>query len=900
MFKKVIKKISAIILSAALLAGMFAPVYAAEEATEAPPAGWADFNLLDGFTPADGGTMTFGEFATAFGRAMGYTERYGNFYFDVPAGHPHEDGIVKLSAMSLIQDAGYVKPDEPMPRMKFFEVVVKAFGLPLLNGNTAFADDESIPAASKLYVKSLESAGILSGETADIDGALTYDLFFATLDGYLGLPIYEPGEYTRNERGNLIINAPDVSLVNSTVEGNLYVSAGGGAVDLSGVSVAGAISVRGATDVTLANVSANALVLESTGANVTVSGDSFFESIEVRKDMAISGAAEAGKDVANRLVIDQLRHRIALSLENVNIYTLDNNNWSTTLSGTANFAESVGTLLPGKEDTVVIAGRPRNSDKKLNVYFINWAMYSDLHRSQTVGDLPWDRISTINHAFWRIVPNEAHTEFPIASTDAEADVIHFAAYEEYTARYPEVNVVLSVGGWTDTKWFAEMASTDSGRQSFIDSCVDTLNQYPFLGGVDIDWEYPGTQRNGEGEGYIGSEADRNNFTALMKGMREAFDAAGHADKIITYCASTSVSAHEEGSIAIDHAAVAPYVDRINIMTYDMAGSWSGRGLHHSGLYPGEFMEGAGVSASESAEYFISLGVDPGKINIGSPLYSQGWSIPSAVTEGTDAEIAAGALGQPASKDGYGSIGTGQMYWFDLKAMENTPGWIAGYDEVSQAAYLYNNDSASSLYQQFYSYENERSLEAKLDFINEKGLGGLIVWDTPGDSANHAMLSRMAKGLGIWDGAIPAYDPEPYSAPEYAQANDVGFWYDDYVWSAGDAAIYEGNVYICVADTHVGGEEFPGSGYGYWTNGDSWNIENPYGTEAELLTIPEVTIPEWNDETVWNIGAIVRYNGNVYVCLATTHIAGGEHPETTWGYWAAYDPAAGGASEADAA
>jgi chitinase len=403
------------------------------------------------------------------------------------------------------------------------------------------------------------------------------------------------------------------------------------------------------------------------------------------------------------------------------------------------------------------------SEKKLNVYFINWAMYSDANQKQTVDQLPWDRISTINHAFWRIVPNPARTEFHIASTDAYADGLHFAEYERLTKEYPDVDVVLSVGGWTDTKWFAEMASTEAGRASFIASCVRTLNDNAFLGGIDLDWEYPGTARNYEGEGFIGSRADKDNFTALIKELRQAFDDAGLKDKIITFCASTNTASYKNGSICVDFAAVAPYVDRINIMTYDMAWSGSPNGTHHTALYPGKHVP-SGASASEAAEYVISLGVKPEKINIGSPLYSQGWVIPSAVASGSDADIAAGALGGRVTKPGYGLIGAGQLRWFDLKSIESTEGWIKGYDDEAQAAYLYNNDPASKLYQQFYTYEDERSLDAKLAYINETGLGGLIVWDTPGDSANFAMLSRMAKGLGIYDGELPIYEPGPFSAP----------------------------------------------------------------------------------------------------------------------------------------
>jgi len=94
-------------------------------------------------------------------------------------------------------------------------------------------------------------------------------------------------------------------------------------------------------------------------------------------------------------------------------------------------------------------------EKQLIVYYSNWST-----GRQQVKDLPWDRLSIINHAFWRISPNAEMTEFPIASLNTHADFgagMCFDQYEEITAKYPNVKVLISVGGWNDTKWFARMA-----------------------------------------------------------------------------------------------------------------------------------------------------------------------------------------------------------------------------------------------------------------------------------------------------------------------------------------------------------------------------------------------------------------------------------------------------------
>ena len=386
--------------------------------------------------------------------------------------------------------------------------------------------------------------------------------------------------------------------------------------------------------------------------------------------------------------------------------------------------------------------------KKLNVYYANWSIYGTVHQGQQVRDLPWDRISTINHSFWKIQPNDGHTEFPIVSIDELADFGAgncFDQYAEMAVLWPDVDVVLAVGGWSDTRWFAEMAATAGGRASFIQSCIETMAAYPFFGGIDIDWEYPGTSRNYEGEGFIGSKADKENFSALMREMRESFDQAGFADKIITYCAPAGTGRLKSGEVCIDFAAVDPYVDRVNVMTYDMAGSWSQKALHHSPLYPGKGAE-YGASVSEVVDYLLSLGVSPGKINIGSPLYSQAWIVA--------AENGEKALGKEVdAKKAQGTLASGQFQWFELVKMETRSGWQALFDAESSAAYLYNNDPESLHYQYFLSYESHRSLQAKLDYVNEMGLGGMIVWASGGDSVEmgYPMLTQMAGGLGLYDG-----------------------------------------------------------------------------------------------------------------------------------------------------
>ena len=265
-----------------------------------------------------------------------------------------------------------------------------------------------------------------------------------------------------------------------------------------------------------------------------------------------------------------------------------------------------------------------------------------------------------------------------------------------------------------------MALTKESRGSFIQSCLDTLDAYPFLSGLDIDWEYPGVEREPEDESDEGCPVvgdDWTNYTLMLKELREALDEHfGEGKKILTVCAGAS------GGWSLskqDYASLHPYVDKINLMTYDMAGSWEENTGHHTALL-GE------VSADTAVKYLLEQGVPAEKITIGSPLYSHGWKMREAAEETVGALMAIEQAAVP----------------------EGTPGWHKGYDAEKGAAWLWNDNPEAPEYLDFITYESTESLAAKLDYIKANGLGGLIIWEVHGDSIDNdwPMITQMHKGL----------------------------------------------------------------------------------------------------------------------------------------------------------
>ncbi|MEG0712980.1 MAG: glycosyl hydrolase family 18 protein, partial [Niameybacter sp.] len=82
---------------------------------------------------------------------------------------------------------------------------------------------------------------------------------------------------------------------------------------------------------------------------------------------------------------------------------------------------------------------------------------------------------------------------------------------------PTLKFVLSIGGWS-AGGFSEAAETEGSRKSVANSALKWITEYG-LDGIDLDWEYPSYTV----AGIKGCREDKQNFTLLLKEIRETLD-----------------------------------------------------------------------------------------------------------------------------------------------------------------------------------------------------------------------------------------------------------------------------------------------------------------------------------------------------------------------------------------
>ncbi|WP_195617816.1 glycosyl hydrolase family 18 protein [Clostridium paraputrificum] len=400
-----------------------------------------------------------------------------------------------------------------------------------------------------------------------------------------------------------------------------------------------------------------------------------------------------------------------------------------------------------------------NSNKNIIMYFPNWGVYSESHNNLTVGDIPWDKVTVINHAFFTV-----SKDFKLESTDKDADFEksfpnsegwdqgqlrgHIGEYKYYKSKYPNVKVLISVGGWTRGENFHDMAKTKENRKIFIDSIIDFLKKYPFIDGIDIDWEYPGENREKDpndeyDKGCPGGPEDKENFTLLLKEIRQAYDDNNLPDKMLTIA---NTGNYEKLQLQEPDKYI-EYLDFINVMTYDFHGAFETQTNHHAPIYynendPTRYNKYTFCAEDAMKMYVKEYNIPTEKLNVGSPFYSRGWSEVDDST-GKNGLFSTATKAYKGSWDSATSPG-GQIPWFQIKEMENKDGWKKYWDDKAKVPYLYNKDLKSMI-----TYEDEKSLKERCNFIIKNNYGGIIVWEITGDdkSKNFPLTTLLWESLG---------------------------------------------------------------------------------------------------------------------------------------------------------
>ncbi|KAG0213830.1 hypothetical protein BGX28_003504 [Mortierella sp. GBA30] len=390
-------------------------------------------------------------------------------------------------------------------------------------------------------------------------------------------------------------------------------------------------------------------------------------------------------------------------------------------------AENPNPVPPQSSETEAPVGAPGKKEKMVVAYWTDWTS-----AAMPPEAIPFDKVTHVNYAF-SIVTSDFK---PVFETDYLLNRVVKAAHDK------GVKVLISIGGWTGSQYFSPLVASMQGRKTFIDGAVQLVKDYN-LDGIDIDWEYPG--RLGSACNTFDEEHDATNFLKLLKELRDALSSLPDGQKFEISLATRIVPFDGPNGLMTDVSEFAKVVDHINVMAYDINGSWgsvTGANAPLSG--PGQLNYAGGAQA------WIDAGFPAEQINMGVPFY--GRSLISQMDMSKAESIEAPFVKKVPIGDNNDGLWTdpcektaaysGVWKYRNLRgqsvidaAGNAVAPWIRKFDDESRTPWLFNPQT-----RQFISYDDRESLRMKVEYAKQKNLGGVMLWAINQDTADFELLN----------------------------------------------------------------------------------------------------------------------------------------------------------------
>jgi chitinase len=370
--------------------------------------------------------------------------------------------------------------------------------------------------------------------------------------------------------------------------------------------------------------------------------------------------------------------------------------------------------------------------KKIVGYFPEWKV-KDEYLNYSIEDISWNLLTHINYAFMKIVDGK------VSPLDEDLFQKNMEKIKYLKKEYKEVKILISIGGWTDSGEFSDIALTRENRLIFANSALEIIREFN-LDGIDIDWEFPvsgGLPTN------KARPEDKENFTFLLKDIREILNDAESKDKkhyLLTIAGPAGYREIHNTEPDKYHL----YIDFLNLMTYDFHGRWDKYTNHHSPLFSNPKdpnpISRERLNCDSAIKEYLKFKVPSEKIILGVPFYGKGWICEDNGENGLFAKVIGIPLGIYDSED----HPSGSNPFFFIKGvLENNPNYHKFRDEYAKVPWLWNPKEKI-----FYTYDDEISVKEKCEYVIRNNLGGIMIWEITDDYPfkGNTLLSLIHKSL----------------------------------------------------------------------------------------------------------------------------------------------------------
>jgi len=306
---------------------------------------------------------------------------------------------------------------------------------------------------------------------------------------------------------------------------------------------------------------------------------------------------------------------------------------------------------------------------------------------------------------------------PAIDKDQPWNYLYMGNFDAFT-KLKGVKKIISIGGWNHQRSFEDGAFANPTQ--FTNSLIKIINKAKAEGGridgIDLDYEPKSGYTNQRG----------HQLANLVKQLRNGLDNAGLNDVMIT--AAVFASPDKINALGKENwQLLSKHITYIGIMGYDFHGSWDNppiTGLH-SNLYVDSCdLSSCSFSVNKAVLALLEAGVPRSKLILGIPSYGQ---VVGSVYSNEN-----NGLYQPFSSNHtpQGDLDRGQVSYY--KIVNN---WLQ--DGFTEHTSFYQNHvngvwAYNTTTHQFTAYDNHSAVEAKVDYVRDNGLGGIMMWELISD------------------------------------------------------------------------------------------------------------------------------------------------------------------------
>jgi chitinase len=430
----------------------------------------------------------------------------------------------------------------------------------------------------------------------------------------------------------------------------------------------------------------------------------------------------------------------------------------------------------------------------VGAYFANWDIYG---RGYFPKQIPAGKLNTLLYAFGTpmqdgtCVSSDHWADYerpypPEQSVDGVGDDStnpdqhlygNFNQLRKLKAQNPGLKLLISIGGFSLSKFFSDAAATPESRAKFVASCIDTFikgnlpgNEWPpsaggpgaaagLFDGIDIDWEYPGLD---VGNGNDHSPADTHNATLLFREFRAQLDALG-AQTGKHYLLTAALPAGNVNSRQFELADVSRTVDWINLLTFDFHGSWDQHTDFNSPFFldPFEVFDPAPPASRVAWNtlgtvlMYIGKGVSPSKLVVGVPFYAKQYIRVGTGNRGlyqtfddTGLDVNAPNWDANPTPTYHDLVDNGGILSRDGVGQH---GYTRFWNPFAREPWLFSPSAPHTLATgsvttpTFISYDDPRSLAERTRLVDQLHLRGVWAWEISQDDDAHDLVNAIAAG-----------------------------------------------------------------------------------------------------------------------------------------------------------